>query len=165
VNQVLSNGKMNSEETISLRELSQILVAVGISSFQEERILTIANNLSTSPKILEESRSYELKNDFPCQNAKEAKKLWTTSSGEKSLRPKIEEFSTSILAYPLCTSEIKHPEEKDLHNMMKERIEITIDEHQYYIEIWFQEVIRPQYYSLLQHLLRPKQVGWLVLHI
>jgi hypothetical protein len=96
VNQVLSNDKMNSEETISLRELSQILAAVGISSFQEEHILTIAKNLSTSPKILEESRSYELKNDFPCQNAKEAEKLWTTSSGEQSLRPKIEEFSTSI---------------------------------------------------------------------
>jgi hypothetical protein len=49
--------------------------------------------------------------------------------------------------------------------MIKEIIEITIDEHQDYIEIWFQEVIGPQYYSLLQHLLMPKQVGWLVLHI
>ena len=49
--------------------------------------------------------------------------------------------------------------------MMKETIEITVDEHQDYIEIWFQEVIRPQYYSLLQHLIMPKQVGWLVLHI
>ena len=55
-------------------------------------------------KILEESRSYELKNDFPCQHAKEAEKLWTTSSGEKSLRPKIEEFSTSTSVDPLCTS-------------------------------------------------------------
>jgi hypothetical protein len=33
VNQVLSNDKMNSEETISLRELSQILAASKISSF------------------------------------------------------------------------------------------------------------------------------------
>ena len=49
--------------------------------------------------------------------------------------------------------------------MMKESIEIIVDEHQDYIEIWFQEVIRPQYYSLLQHLLMSKQVGWLVLHI
>jgi hypothetical protein len=49
--------------------------------------------------------------------------------------------------------------------MMKENIEITVDEHQDYIEIWFQEVIRPQYYSLIQHLLMPKQVGQLVLHI
>jgi hypothetical protein len=49
--------------------------------------------------------------------------------------------------------------------MMKESIEITIDENQDYIEIWFQEVIKPQYYSLLQCLLMPKQVGWLVLHI
>jgi hypothetical protein len=165
VNQVLSNGKMNSEATISLRELSQILAAAGISSFQEEHILAAAKSISTSPEILEESRSYELQNDFPCQNVKEDEKLWTTSSGEQSLRPEIEEFSTSISTDPLCTSEINHPEEEDLHSMMKESIEITVDEHQDYIEIWFQEVIRPQYYSLLQHLLMPKQVGWLVLHI
>jgi hypothetical protein len=71
--------------------------------------LTIAKNLNTSLEILEESRSYELQNDVPCQNAKEDEKLWTTSSGEKSLRTDIEEFSTSILADPLCTSEINHP--------------------------------------------------------
>jgi hypothetical protein len=127
--------------------------------------LAESKNLSTSPKILEESRSYELQNDFPCQNVKEAKKLWTTYNGEKSLRPKIEKFSTSISADPLCTLEINHREEEDMHSMMKESIEIIVDEHQDYIEIWFQEVIRPQYYSLLQHLLMPKQVGWLVLHI
>jgi hypothetical protein len=156
---------MNSKVTISLEELSQILAIARISSSQEEHILTIAKNLSTSLEILEESRSYELQNDFPCQNAKEAEKLWTTSSGEKSLRPEIEEFSTSISTDPLCTLEINHPEEEDLHSMMKESIEIIVDEHQDYIEIWFQEVIRPQYYSLLQHLQMPKQVGWLVLHI
>ena len=84
--------------------------------------MTIVKNLSTSPKILEESRSYELKNDFPCQNAKEAEKLWTASSGEKSLRPEIEEFSTSISVDPLCTSEINHLEEENLHSMMNESI-------------------------------------------
>jgi hypothetical protein len=104
VNQVLSNGKMNSEETISLRELSQILAAARISSFQEEHILVAAKRVSTSPEILEESRSYELQNDFACQTVKEDKKLWTTSSGEQSLRLDIEEFSTSISIDPLCTS-------------------------------------------------------------
>jgi hypothetical protein len=71
VNQVLSNDKMNLKVTISLEELSQILETTGISSFQEEHILTLVKNLSTSPKILEESKSYELQNDFPRQNAKE----------------------------------------------------------------------------------------------
>jgi hypothetical protein len=52
-----------------------------------------------------------------------------------------------------------------MHSMMKESIEIIVDEHQDYVEIWFQEVIRPQYYSLLKHLLMQKQVGWFVLHI
>jgi hypothetical protein len=165
VNQVLSNDKMNSKVTISLEELSQILAIVGISSSQEEHILTIAKNLNTSPEILEESRSYELQNEFPLQNAKETKKLWTRPSGEQSLKPKIEEFSTSISADPLCTSEINHPEEKELHSMLKESIEITIHKHKDYIEIWFQEAIRPQYYSLIQHLMMPKQVCCLVLHI
>ena len=105
-----------------LQKLSQILAVAGISYFQEEYILTIVKNLSTSLEILEESRSYELQNDFPCQTTKEDEKLWTTSSGEKSLRPEIKEFSTSISTDPLCTSEINHLEEEDLHSMMKERI-------------------------------------------
>jgi hypothetical protein len=156
---------MNSEATISLRELSQILATTDISYFQEEHILATTKSVSTSPEILEESRSYKLQDGFPCQTAKEAEKLWTRSGGEQSLRPEIEEFSTSILVDPLCTSETNHREEEDLHSMMKESIESIIDEHQDYIEIWFQEIIGPQYYSLLQHLLMPKQVGWLVLHI
>jgi hypothetical protein len=96
---------MNSKVTISLEEVSQIRAIAGISSSQEENILTIAKNLSTSPEILEELRSYELQNDFPCQNEKEVEKLWITSNGGKSLRPEIEDFSTSISA---CTSEINH---------------------------------------------------------
>jgi hypothetical protein len=43
------NAKM-----IILEELSQILAAVEISSFQEEHILAAAKSLSTSPEILEE---------------------------------------------------------------------------------------------------------------
>ena len=57
VNQVLSNDKMNSEATISLRELSQILAATEISSFQEEHIFIAAKSVSISPEILEKSRS------------------------------------------------------------------------------------------------------------
>ena len=94
---------MNSEATISLRELFQILAAAGISSFQEH-ILAAAKTVSTSPKILEESRSYELQNDFPCQTAKEEEKSWTISGGVKLLSLEIEEFSTSISIDPLCTS-------------------------------------------------------------
>jgi hypothetical protein len=112
-------------------------------------MLAAAKSVSTSPEILEESRSCELQNVFPCQTVKEDEKLWTTSGGEKSLRPEIEELSKSISADPSCTSEINHPEKEDPHSMMKESIEIIVDEHKYYIEIWFQEIIRPQYYSLL----------------
>ena len=92
-----------------MRELSQILATIEISSFQEEHILATAKSVSTSPEILEESRSYELQKYFPCQNAKEIEKLWTTSNGQQSLRPEIEELSTSISVDPLCTLEINHP--------------------------------------------------------
>jgi hypothetical protein len=44
---------MNSKVIISLEELSQILAIARISSSQEEHILTIAKNLSTSLEILE----------------------------------------------------------------------------------------------------------------
>ena len=41
---------------ISLRELTQILATVGISSSQEEHILTAVKNSSTSPEVKEESK-------------------------------------------------------------------------------------------------------------
>jgi hypothetical protein len=115
-------------------------------------------NLSTSSKMIKKPKSHKLQNDSPCQSEKEAEKLWTTSGGERSLKPEIEEFSTSISTDPLCTLEINHPKEEVMHGMIKESIKIIIDEHQYYIEIWFQKVIRPQYYSLFQHLLMLNQV-------
>ena len=46
--------------TKSLEELSQILVVARISSFQEEKILTVVKNLSASPKVIEEEEFHEL---------------------------------------------------------------------------------------------------------
>ena len=34
-----------------------------------------------------------------------------------------------------------------------------------YIETWFQDVVKPEYHSLLQHFLFPNQAGQLVSHI
>ena len=85
----------------SMRELSQILAATGISisSSQEEHILTKVKNLSTSPKIIEEPQSHELKTDSHCQSIKETGNLETIIDGE---RPKIEELSTYISTNPSC---------------------------------------------------------------
>ena len=69
---------------ISLEELSQILVAAGISHSHEECIMVAAKNLSTSLKILEGLKFPELQKDFPCQSTKEAEKLGTTFDGERS---------------------------------------------------------------------------------
>ena len=43
----------------SLEELSQILALVGISSSQEERILAVVKNLSTSPEAIDEPEQHE----------------------------------------------------------------------------------------------------------
>ena len=54
VRQDPSTNKMDSKMIMSIREFSQILAAVGISSSQEKHILTIVRNLYTSPKDIEE---------------------------------------------------------------------------------------------------------------
>ena len=143
---------MDAEVTINLRKLSQILAAVGNSSYQVEHILTVVKSLSTSHDIKNEPNSQEAQKNVPCQIVEEIDDLGTTSNGKQ---PKIEEVS----ANPLCTSKINQSEEGDLHDMMKE------GEYQDYFESWFQEVTRLQHYFLLQHLLLKKQVSRLVLHI
>ena len=90
---------MDAEVTINLGKLSQILAAVGSSSYQVEHILTAVKSLSTSPDITNEPKSQEPPKDIPCQIAEEIDNLGTTSNGKQ---PKIEEVS----ADPLCTSEI-----------------------------------------------------------
>jgi len=143
---------MDAEVTINLGKLSQILAAVGSSSYQVEHILTAVKSLSTSPDITNEPKSQEPQKDIPCQIAEEIDNLGITSDGK---RPKIEE----VLADPLCTSEINQSEEGDLHDMRKE------GEYQDYFESWFQEATRLQHHFLLQHLLLQKQVSQLVLLI
>ena len=58
---------MNSKMLISMRELSQILAAAGISisSSQKKHILKEVKNLSTSPEIIEEPQYHELQKEFP----------------------------------------------------------------------------------------------------
>jgi len=150
VNQDLSIDKVNSEVTINLMKLSQILATTGISSSQEERVLAIAKNLSTSPKVQEESRSYELHKDFPCKTMEEAETLRTIFDGVQPCQPENEEFPTCTSTDPSCTTKINHLQEEDLY--------------QDYIEIWFQEVTRSQCHSLVRHFLLPNQIGWLILH-
>jgi hypothetical protein len=68
--------------------------------------------------MIKEPKSHELQKYSLCQTTEGAEKLETTSDGERPLRPEIEEFS----ANPLYTSETNHPEEEDLHSMMKKSI-------------------------------------------
>ena len=46
--------------SVSLEQLTQILATVGISSSQEEHILTAVKSLTTPPKLKEESTFKEL---------------------------------------------------------------------------------------------------------
>ena len=92
---------MDSEVTINLGKLSQILAAIGNSSYQVEHILTPIKSLSMYPNMIDEPNSQELQKDFLCKSSEDADTLRTTSEGEKL---EIEEFSP----YPLCTFEINH---------------------------------------------------------
>ena len=114
-----TNQDMDTEVTIILRKLSQILVAAGISisSSQEEHILTEVKNLSTSPEIIEEPQSHEIQTDSPCQSFKETENLETIFDGE---RPEIEEFSTYLSTDPSCTQANEHLEEEEMHGLRKE---------------------------------------------
>ena len=89
---------MDSEVTVHLGKISQILAAVGNSSYQVEHILTAVKSLSTSPEITNEPKSQEPQK-YICQIAEEIDNLGITFDGKQ---PKIEE----VLADPLCTSEI-----------------------------------------------------------
>ena len=74
---------MDSEVTINLGKLSQILATVGNSSYQVEHILTAVKSLSTSPDITNEPKSQEPQKNIPCQIAEEIDNLGTTSGGEQ----------------------------------------------------------------------------------
>ena len=62
VKQGLPTTEIDSKMIMSLKELSQVLVVarILISSSQEENILTVVKNLSTSPEFIKEPKSHEL---------------------------------------------------------------------------------------------------------
>ena len=112
--------EMDSRIITSLEELSQILGLAGISSSQEEHILTIVRILSTSPKDTEELKSYE-----PClqedqetsidhcfQSTKEAEDSWMVSVGEKPLELEIEELLICLYLYISCNQETNYSNKK-----------------------------------------------------
>ena len=122
---------MDSEVTINLGKLSQILAAVGNSSYQVEHILIAVKSLSTSPNTTSEPKSQEPQKDIPYQIAEEIANLGTRSDGEQS---EIKEFSICLTTYLTCIKEINNPGDKGLHNMMKGGA------YQDYIESCFQKV-------------------------
>ena len=73
---------MDSEVTINLGKLSQILAAVGNSSYQVEHILTAVKSLSTSFEITNEPKSQEPQKYIPFQIAEEIDNLGITSDGK-----------------------------------------------------------------------------------
>jgi hypothetical protein len=128
-----------------LRELSHILVVAGISTSQEEHILTTVNNLFVSPQ-----EDLEVPSNSSCQFVEETEESWIEFNGEKPLEPGIEYFLACLSADPVCTPKTNHLEEDNLHSMGEEDIQCDLnkEEKQEYcdpIEIWFQLVIRSHY--------------------
>jgi hypothetical protein len=146
-----------------LQELSHILATTGISTSQEEHILTAVNNLFVSPQ-----EDLEVPSDSSCQFVEETKESWIEFNGEKPLEPEIEEFLACLSADPVCTPKTNHLEEDNLRSMEKEDMLCDLNKEgkqEYHdpIERWFQLVIR-SHYSFTFHYCLISSSKKLVLH-
>ena len=126
---------------MSLKALSQILAAGGISTSQEAYILTSFRSLSTSPQPQENLEvSFE-----------ETKESCTTSDGENLVEPEIEDISTCLSENPVCILETNY---LDLHGMIGKDIQSGPNEevaqiHHDYIKHSFQNTIKSRNHSLI----------------
>lgn len=136
--QGLPISEMDPKMTMSLKELSQVLAVVGILIFssQEEHILTVVNNLSTSLEVIKEPKPHEphsednlqASTDHFFQTNMEDEDSCTTFEGDKSLEPESEEFTTCLLAALVCTQETTHPKEDNLYGMVEEDVQHCLNE-------------------------------------
>ena len=148
-----------------LEELSRILATAGISSSQEEQILTAVKNLSASPEVIKEPEFHEepkASTDHLCQSMEETEESCTTYDGERPLEPEIEELLPCLSTNPVC---INHSylcgmiEENGQHCLNEE----VDQEHHSYIESWFTTIFEP-HHSFLLHLLASNHLHLLVFH-
>jgi len=135
-----------------LKDLSQILATTGVSSSQEEQILTVVKNLSTSLEVIAEPDFYdpqpheelESSNNHVFQSLGETEDLWATSVGEK-----------------LLNLEIGEAKEEDMQHCPNEEM----DQDRYdYIKHWFQTSNPARHHSLLHTFLASYNLQLLVLH-
>ena len=96
----------------------QFLATIGISTSQEEEILTAIRNLSISRKVLQEHKFHEphLQQgyleplfDHPCQFSKETKALWITFNREQSLELDTKGFLTCLSSNHVPIQETNQP--------------------------------------------------------
>ena len=158
----------------SLEELSQILAEAGISTSasQKEQVLNAIRNIDVSQEVIEEQEFHESQEDLEpsfyhfCQPKGENEEPYIICDGEPTFEY---ENETCLSENILCTHENNHSKEGNLHDMVEENMQISVDEqvnhgYQDYIEIWFQTTIRPQQ-SLLQEILTSYHSKLLVSHV
>ena len=161
----------------SSEEFFQILAKAGISTYasEKEQILNVIRKIEASPEVIEKQECHESQENLepsfdhffqPEGENDESYILW---NGEPTLEPEIEEFLISLSEDPLCVQKNNHSKEDNLHDMVEEDIQISVDEQvnqgcQDYIEIWFQTTIKTQQ-SLLQQFLTSHPSKLLVSHI
>jgi len=147
----------------SSEEFFQILAEVGISTSasQKEKILNVIRKIEASPEVIEKQEFHESQEnlepsfDHFFQLEGENEEPYIICNGEPTLEPENEEFLICLSRDPLCVQENNHSKEGNLPDMVKEDIQISVDEqvnrgYQDYIEIWFQTTIKPQRYLLQQ---------------
>ena len=114
--------------------------------------MTAIKNLNVTPHPQED---LEVSFDSLFQSIEETEESWTTFNGEPPLEPEIEEFSICLSEDPTCNDETCYSKEDDLPgmregDMQSGLIEEVNQEHQDYIEHWFQMTTRLKHHSLLQ---------------
>ena len=127
-----------------LREISQILVVVGISSSREEFILTAFRKISISPQP---KKYLELSLNSTYLSTKENDESCTKSDGEHPVEPEIEEAASLV-----CIPQTNYPilpvmTQDEFQSGPKDKMS---QYHHDYIKHWFQIKINSMYHSHLQ---------------
>ena len=149
--------------TLSILETT----GISISTSQKEQILIEVKNLNVTPHPQED---LEVSFDSFFQSIKETEESWTTFDGEPPLEPDIEEFFICLSEDPTFTDETRYSKEDDLPSMTEGDMQSGLNEevnqeHQDYIEHWFQMTTRLKHHSLLQQLSTSSSLKQMVLHI
>jgi hypothetical protein len=128
--------------------VEKILIAIkGLSTSEVDQVWVAVRDLSISQEGRKDQETYEPHQvadlEVREQHLEEIQESWTISE-EQPLEPEIEEFLACLSPDPSCISGCDDQLSKELHDLTSRESQ----ERKYYIEAWFQAVVRPQHPSI-----------------